>query len=87
MRWCLLLLLGLVSVAEASLLSSRLNYDHYDGWRHNDQLYYSTFNHGEQWKTWSAQRYTLEPLNLVDQINLCYAHGGGWNHYFGDCVC
>ncbi len=84
----LLSLFGLVvsSVANASLLSSKLNYDHYDSWRNNDQLYYSTFNIGEQWKPWAATRYEIEPLNLVDQINICYAYKGGWNHYFNECV-
>lgn len=79
-------MLLLPMIAQASLLSSQLGYRHYQSWRHADQLYYSTFNNGEQWKSWPSSRYELEPLNLVDQINVCYAHGGGWNHYFNDCV-
>lgn len=86
MRYLVLLGFVFTSVAQASLLSSRLNYDHYDGWRNYDQLFYSTFNNGEQWKTWSSARYEVESLNLVDQLNLCYAYGGGWNHYFNECV-
>ncbi len=86
MRYLLLVALGFSSVAQASLVSSELNYDQYDNWRFQDQLYYSSFNSGEQWKAWSNDRYTVAPLNLVDQLNLCFAHGGGWNHYYNDCV-
>jgi|GEM_PF-5790229 len=82
------LLVGLLmsSVANASLISSKLGYDNYKGWNNNDQLYYSTFNSGEQWKGFKTPEYTVESLNLVDQINLCFAYKGGWNHYFNDCV-
>ncbi len=73
-------------IAQASLLSSELKYDYYQSWRQSDQLYYSTFNSGEQWKPWPAARTTFDNLNLVDQLNLCFAHGGGWNHYLGECV-
>lgn len=86
MQYLLLLAIGLTSTAQASLISSKLNYNYYSNWRNADQLYYSTFNSGEQWKSWKSNRYTLEPLNLVDQLNLCFAHSGGWNHYFNDCV-
>ncbi len=86
MRYLLLLGLGFTSVAQASLLSSELNYDYYSDWRNKDQLYYSTFNSGEQWKSWKDDRYTVERLSLVDQMNLCFAHNGGWNHYYNDCV-
>ncbi|NCP67378.1 hypothetical protein GW756_04155 [bacterium] len=86
MKFLLLLGLGFTSVAQASLLSSQLNYNQYGDWRNNDQLYFSTFNNGEQWKPWKNDRYTVDPLTLVDQINLCFAYGGGWNHYYNDCV-
>ena len=86
MRYLLLLGLLFTSVANASLLSSKLNYDHFDSWRNNDQLYYSTFNNGQQWKDWPASRSEIEPLNLVDQLNLCFAFEGGWNHFFNECV-
>lgn len=75
-----------VSVAEANLISSKLNYEHYADWRKADQLYYSTFNSGEQWKPWKNNRYAVKPLNLVDQLNLCFAYDGGWNHYLNACV-
>lgn len=86
MRYLLLCSLFLSATAQASLSYSRLDFEQFENWRFNDQLYYSTFNHGEQWKSCSNDRYTLEPLNLVDQLNLCFAYGGGWNHYFNDCV-
>lgn len=86
MRYFLLLGLVFATAAQASLISSKLGYENYSGWRNSDQLYYSTFNSGEQWKNWNTSRYEVSPLNLVDQLNLCYAYKGGWNHYFNDCV-
>lgn len=86
MRYLVLAALGFSSVAQASLISSKLDYDQFENWRYEDQLYYSTFNQGQQWKDWPHDKYRVEPLNLVDQLNLCFAHGGGWNHYYNDCV-
>ena len=86
MRYLFLLSLAFTSVAQASLTHSVLDFDQFENWRFNDQLYYSTFNEGQQWKPWADDRYTVEPLNLVDQLNLCFAHEGGWNHYFNECV-
>lgn len=86
MRILWLLPVLVFSVAQARLDYSALDYEPYQQWRHDDKLFFSTFNAGEQWKNWKTSQYTLEPLNLVDQINLCYEFEGGWNHYFGDCV-
>lgn len=86
MRYLFLLLLGFSSIAQASLDGSKLDFESFGQWRFQDQLYYSTFNVGEQWRPWSDSRYTVEPLNLVDQLNLCFSYGGGWNHYFSECV-
>jgi len=86
MKYLIALSLLFTSMAQAELLSSPLPYNNYQDWRQSDQLFYSTFNVGEQWKDWSGGRSTVEPLNLVDQINLCYQYNGGWNHLFNECV-
>ncbi len=64
------------------------SYKTYEDWTQGDQLYYSTFNDGEKW-TWHSALNKPEPesnLTLVEQINLCYDYGGGWNHYINNCV-
>ena len=86
MRLIWLLPLLFIASAQAQVFSSALNYGNADNWRAHDKLFYSSFNAGEQWENWPSRKYTVEPLNLVDQLNLCYEFGGGWNHYFSDCV-
>ena len=74
--------IGLFSAAQA------LNFDRYGDWLMTDQLYYSTFNEGEQWY-WRHDFNTPPPeetVSLAQKIQFCHRFKGTWSHIEGDCV-